>query len=49
MKFRPYTWLVVMTLAMGSLGGCNTMAGVGEDVEEAGGAIEQGAEQNKPY
>lgn len=31
------------------LSGCNTMSGVGQDVESAGGAIEKSAEKNKGY
>ena len=31
------------------LTGCNTMSGVGEDVQSAGGAIEDSAEKNKSY
>lgn len=27
-----------------ALGGCNTMSGAGQDIEEAGGAIEDAAE-----
>lgn len=31
------------------LTGCNTMSGMGEDVESAGDAIEDSAEKNKSY
>lgn len=32
-----------------ALTGCNTVSGIGEDVEAAGGAIEESAEKNKKY
>lgn len=32
-----------------TLTGCNTVSGLGEDVEAAGGAIEKSAEKNKKY
>jgi len=38
-------WLAA-TLA---LSGCNTVAGVGEDIETAGGSLEESAEENKSY
>lgn len=44
---RPYSWLAVFAFLLAA--GCNTMEGAGEDVEEAGSAIERGAEENKPY
>lgn len=31
------------------LAGCNTIAGIGEDVEAAGGAVEEEAEEKKGY
>jgi len=31
------------------LSGCNTMEGIGEDVESAGEGIEDEAEENKEY
>ncbi|MCB1675044.1 MAG: entericidin A/B family lipoprotein [Halioglobus sp.] len=38
--------LLVAVLALG-LGGCNTIAGAGQDIESAGGAIEDAAEDAK--
>lgn len=46
MKF--HSWLAVIALALGALSGCNTMEGVGEDVQGAGESIERGAEKNSP-
>ena len=44
---------IVLALALvGSpllLSGCNTLSGMGEDVEAAGSAIDKSAEENKPY
>ena len=40
--------LVMIALALGSaalLAGCNTMRGVGQDVQQAGGAIERAADK----
>ncbi len=31
------------------LSGCNTMEGIGEDVESAGDSVEDEAEENKDY
>ncbi len=31
------------------ISGCNTMSGMGQDVESAGDAIEHSAEKNKSY
>jgi predicted small secreted protein len=36
--------LLMLALIAGMTLGCNTMQGVGEDVQEAGGAIEDAAE-----
>ena len=35
---------LMLVLLAGMTSGCNTMQGVGEDVQEAGGAIEDAAE-----
>ncbi|KGM06272.1 hypothetical protein LP43_2146 [Methylophaga thiooxydans] len=44
------TITLFLTLALGlSLTACNTMEGVGEDVEAAGDAIEDSASENKQY
>lgn len=41
------TFVVLFCLAF--LGGCNTMAGAGKDIEAAGDAIEDAATDNKSY
>jgi len=47
---KRYPALLVFLLAsVGFLAGCNTVAGVGEDVEAAGDAIEDKAEEKKNY
>jgi len=38
-------WLAVIL----ALGGCNTVAGVGKDLERAGGSLEKTAEEKKSY
>ena len=40
--------LFTLILMLG-LNGCNTMSGIGEDLEAAGDAIEDEAEENKTY
>jgi len=42
--FFPLAMLLVC-----GLGGCNTVAGAGEDLEAAGSAIEDGADKEKSY
>lgn len=37
---RVYTWLSAVALAL-LLAGCNTLEGFGEDVQDAGGAMEE--------
>lgn len=44
----PAALLACALLAL-ALGGCNTVAGLGEDVEAAGSAVEQEAEEEKRY
>lgn len=41
--------LPLLALILAGITGCNTTAGFGEDLEEAGATIEQEAEQSKPY
>lgn len=38
---------VLMLLAMGALAGCNTMSGVGKDVERGGEKIQGSADRNR--
>ncbi len=40
-------WIVLAVLGALALSGCNTVEGVGEDVQSAGQAIEDGAEKTK--
>ncbi|WP_306016623.1 entericidin A/B family lipoprotein [Oceanicaulis sp. MMSF_3324] len=44
MKYVMLCALAVSTLI---LAGCNTIAGAGQDIEEAGDAIEDTAEENR--
>ena len=39
--------LVVTAMAMLVLAGCNTIAGLGRDIEAAGGAVEKAATDTK--
>jgi entericidin A len=41
--------LVMFSVAVGVLAACNTMAGLGKDVEKVGGKIEKKAEEKKSY
>ena len=49
MKLVMRYLVVICVLFIGFLSGCNTMSGVGEDVQDAGDAIEDSAEKNKSY
>jgi predicted small secreted protein len=40
--------LMLLVLTFG-LGGCNTVAGVGEDLEAAGSGLEESAERRQSY
>ncbi|MTW21062.1 entericidin A/B family lipoprotein [Allochromatium palmeri] len=43
-------WQLLLLFALMSvLAGCNTMAGVGEDLEAAGDGIEKSAKREKDY
>ncbi|HEX5515000.1 MAG TPA: entericidin A/B family lipoprotein [Gammaproteobacteria bacterium] len=52
MKSKLLHWLsaplALLTLAL-TLSACNTMEGVGEDVESAGRGIDKSAERSKGY
>lgn len=45
---RLFSFLVLTSLAAW-LAGCNTTAGLGEDLEAAGSGLERAAESNKSY
>ena len=48
-KLRWFSlWGTAFTLVV-LLSGCNTMEGMGEDVEAAGGAVEESAEDARRY
>ncbi len=49
LKKKIIALLFLSLVFAGFLSGCNTMSGVGEDVQSAGGAIEDSAEKNKSY
>lgn len=40
---RPLATIVILALAAGALSGCNTISGVGKDVEKAGQALDKAA------
>ncbi len=48
---KPITLIVsIFMLAMGSmLAGCNTSAGLGKDIQAAGGALSSEAKEQKGY
>ena len=49
MMFKIPALFFILFLNMVILSGCNTMSGVGEDMQSAGDAIEDSAEKNKSY
>ncbi len=49
MKLKLVALLFLSLFISAFLSGCNTMSGVGKDVESAGDAIEHSAEKNKSY
>jgi len=52
MRISPVSnyWLLLLLLPLIiGLGGCNTVAGVGEDLEAAGGGLEESAERRQAY
>jgi len=46
-KIVSLTFLLLTSATF--ISGCNTMSGIGKDVESAGDAIEDSAEKNKSY
>ncbi|MGB3210200.1 MAG: entericidin A/B family lipoprotein [Desulforhopalus sp.] len=46
---RTLSLLFLLLLSVGTLTSCNTMSGIGQDVEAAGDAIEDTAEDKKSY
>lgn len=50
MNIKSPIWRVLgMAFILGGLTACNTMEGAGKDLEEAGEAIEDEAEENNDY
>ena len=51
MKKTVQVWALLIFIVVVQLlvTGCNTMRGLGQDVEHVGGAIERKAEQKKTY
>lgn len=43
--YRLFLCLAAGVLALGSLAGCNTVRGAGQDIQEGGAAIEDAAEE----
>ncbi|TGY90038.1 entericidin A/B family lipoprotein [Marinicauda algicola] len=39
-----FTWALASLFLLAGLAGCNTVAGAGEDIEQAGEGIEEAAE-----
>jgi len=39
---------LIAALALGMMGGCNTVEGVGKDVKATGHAVEKAADENRP-
>lgn len=48
-KMRNFILLITVFLTLGNLSACNTVQGIGKDIEAAGGAIEGSAKKNKKY
>lgn len=46
---KSFKSFIILFSVLAGLSACNTMEGVGEDVESAGDAIEDSAERNKNY
>jgi predicted small secreted protein len=46
-KIVPLTFLLLISATF--ISGCNTMSGIGKDIESAGDAIEGSAEKHKSY
>lgn len=48
-RSRAFVLVLLLSPLVLPLSGCNTMAGMGQDIESAGNGIEQSAERNKDY
>ncbi|MGB3222916.1 MAG: entericidin A/B family lipoprotein [Desulforhopalus sp.] len=46
---RKILYTLIIFTMVSVLAGCNTMSGIGQDVEAAGDAVEESAEKNKTY
>ena len=46
---KSYFFAIMLVINLALLVGCNTMSGIGQDIEQAGDAIEKAATKNKTY
>ncbi|SHO47206.1 entericidin A/B family lipoprotein [Desulfopila aestuarii] len=46
---KRYFFAIMLVINLVLLAGCNTMSGIGQDIEQAGDAIEKAATKNKTY
>lgn len=46
-RMKRYLIAVIMIFSLAVMSGCNTMSGIGKDIEQAGDAIENAAKKNK--
>jgi len=46
---HKFILLIAVLLTLGNISACNTVQGIGKDIEAAGGAIEGSAKKNKKY
>ena len=46
---KRYIFAIMLIVNLLLLAGCNTMSGLGQDIEQAGDAIEKAATKNKTY
>lgn len=46
---KRYLFAILMIISLAVTSGCNTMSGIGKDIEQAGDAIDKAASKNKTY
>jgi len=48
-RMKRYIFAVILIVKLALLTGCNTMSGLGQDIEQAGDALEKAATKHKSY